>query len=67
MSSWIGVGAVNNATAQAEAYAGFFGDLSFWYLGERGSVRVAYDFRTSEFLAVKDHDEFNALVDGGAA
>lgn len=35
--------------------------------GRRGSVRVAYDFRTSEFRAVKDHAEFNALVDGGAA
>jgi HK97 family phage major capsid protein len=37
---WIGVGATNDGTAQPSAFAGFFGDLSYWFLGERGSVRV---------------------------
>ena len=37
---WIGVGATANGVAQPEAYALFFGDISYWYLGERGSVRV---------------------------
>ena len=37
---WIGVGAVNDGSAQASAFVTFFGDLSYWYLGERGAVRV---------------------------
>ena len=37
---WIGVSAVNDNTAQAEAFATFFGDLSYWYLGERGQTRI---------------------------
>lgn len=37
---WIGVGATNNGQAQPSAYAAFFGDLTYWYLGERGAVRV---------------------------
>lgn len=37
---WIGVNATNNGQAQAEKFGAFFGDLSYWYLGERGSVRV---------------------------
>jgi len=37
---WIGTCATNNNQAQAGAYGVFFGDLSYWYLGERGSVRV---------------------------
>jgi HK97 family phage major capsid protein len=37
---WIGVGATNDGTAQPSAFAGYFGDLSYWFLGERGSVRV---------------------------
>ncbi|MEI8288674.1 MAG: phage major capsid protein [Verrucomicrobiota bacterium] len=37
---WIGVGATNNGQAQPGTFAAFFGDLSYWYLGERGAVRV---------------------------
>lgn len=37
---WIGVGATNSGIAQPEAYAAFFGDLTFWYLGEAGQVRL---------------------------
>jgi HK97 family phage major capsid protein len=37
---WIGVSAANDGNAKAGQYAAFFGDLSYWYLGERGSVRV---------------------------
>lgn len=37
---WIGVGATNNGQAQPNAFAAFFGDLTYWYLGERGQVRV---------------------------
>ena len=37
---WIGHGAVNDGTARPSEYAAFFGDLSYWFLGERGQVRV---------------------------
>ncbi len=37
---WIGVGATNDGTAQASAFAAFFGALSYWFLGERGAPRV---------------------------
>jgi HK97 family phage major capsid protein len=37
---WIGVSAVHNGVAQAEDFVAFFGDLSYWYLGERGHVRL---------------------------
>lgn len=37
---WIGVNAANDNTARADQYAMFFGDLSYWYLGTRGSLRV---------------------------
>ncbi len=53
---WIGVGAVNNDTAQANAFAAFFGDLSYWYLGERGQTRVEVSkevFFASDELAMR--------------
>ena len=53
---WIGVGAVNDGTARAGQFAAFFGDLSFWYLGERGSVRVEISkevFFASDELAMR--------------
>jgi HK97 family phage major capsid protein len=37
---WIGVSQAYSTKAAAAAYLAFFGDLSYWYLGERGSVRV---------------------------
>src|SRR5215213_4960347 len=37
---WIGVNATNDDTAQPEKFATFFGDLSYWYLGERGAPRI---------------------------
>ncbi len=37
---WIGVSANNNGIAQPNAFVAFFGDLSYWYLGERGEPRV---------------------------
>jgi HK97 family phage major capsid protein len=37
---WIGVSQANTGTAAPGAYMAFFGDLSFWYLGERGAPRV---------------------------
>lgn len=37
---WIGVSAVNSATATIDTPFAFFGDLSYWYLGERGTPRV---------------------------
>jgi HK97 family phage major capsid protein len=37
---WIGVSSVNNNKAAPGEFASFFGDLSYWYLGERGAVRV---------------------------
>jgi HK97 family phage major capsid protein len=37
---WIGVSQANTANAAPNAYMAFFGDLSYWYLGERGAPRV---------------------------
>jgi len=37
---WIGVSQAYKTTAAANAYLAFFGDLSYWYLGERGAPRV---------------------------
>lgn len=37
---WIGVSAANTGLAAPSTFIAFFGDLSFVYLGERGSVRV---------------------------
>jgi len=37
---WIGVSQAYSTKAAASAYLAFFGDLSYWYLGERGAVRV---------------------------
>jgi HK97 family phage major capsid protein len=37
---WTGVCQNYKTSAAASAYLAFFGDLSYWYLGERGSVRV---------------------------
>jgi HK97 family phage major capsid protein len=37
---WVGVMQAYQETAAASAYLAFFGDLSYWYLGERGSARV---------------------------
>jgi HK97 family phage major capsid protein len=37
---WIGVSQAYKTTAAPNVPLAFFGDLSFWYLGERGSPRV---------------------------
>jgi HK97 family phage major capsid protein len=37
---WIGISAANTGNAQPNALVAFFGDLSYWYLGERGQPRV---------------------------
>ena len=37
---WIGVSESYKETASASAAIAFFGDLSFWYLGERGTPRI---------------------------
>ena len=37
---WIGVSQSYQTTAAAAAYIAFFGDLSYWYLGERGAPRI---------------------------
>jgi HK97 family phage major capsid protein len=37
---WIGVSAANTGNAQPNAFVAFFGDLGYWYLGERGAPRV---------------------------
>ncbi|MDB6108335.1 MAG: Phage capsid family protein [Pedosphaera sp.] len=37
---WIGVSQAYVTTAQISTYLAFFGDLSYWYLGERGAPRV---------------------------
>lgn len=37
---WIGVGQVNTQNAAASATVARFGDLSYWFLGERGAPRI---------------------------
>lgn len=37
---WIGVSEPYSTDAAPEAFCAFFGDLSYWYLGERGTPRV---------------------------
>ena len=37
---WVGVMQAYSIKAAASAYIAFFGDLSYWYLGERGAPRV---------------------------
>lgn len=37
---WVGVMQAYSTKAAASAYLAFFGDLSYWYLGERGTPRV---------------------------
>jgi HK97 family phage major capsid protein len=37
---WIGVSQAYSTVATPSANIAFFGDLSYWYLGERGQVRV---------------------------
>ena len=37
---WIGVSQPYSLNAAPNAFLAFFGDLSFWYLGERGTARV---------------------------
>ena len=37
---WIGVSQPYGTTAAPSAFLAFFGDLSYWYLGERGAPRV---------------------------
>jgi HK97 family phage major capsid protein len=37
---WIGVSQPYLTTAAASTFIAFFGDLSYWYLGERGAPRV---------------------------
>jgi HK97 family phage major capsid protein len=37
---WVGVMPVFDSTVHLNQYQAVFGDLSYWYLGERGSMRV---------------------------
>lgn len=59
---WIGVSAPNNGNAQPNAFVAFFGDLSYWYLGERGSVRVEVSkevFFATDELAIRALERFD--------
>src|SRR5882672_1569937 len=37
---WVGVMPVYDSTVHLNQYQAVFGDLSYWYLGERGSMRI---------------------------
>jgi len=53
---WIGVSAPYSLNAAPNALVAFFGDLSFWYLGERGAPRVEVSrdvFFQSDELAMR--------------
>ncbi len=66
---WIGVSQAYQTTAAASTALAFFGDLSYWYLGERGSVRVEVSkevfFATDELAmrALERIDVENMAVD----
>ncbi len=53
---WIGVSQQNTGAAAPSKYVAFFGDLSYWFLGERGQVRVEVSrevFFASDELAMR--------------
>jgi HK97 family phage major capsid protein len=70
---WIGVSAANTGNAQPNAFMAFFGDLSFWYLGERGTPRVEISrevfFQTDELAmrALERIDVEGMAIDAMAA
>jgi HK97 family phage major capsid protein len=64
---WIGVSAANNANAQPNAFVAFFGDLSYWYFGERGVARVEVSrevFFATDELAMRalERIDFEAMA-----
>lgn len=66
---WIGVSQPYTTAVAASTALAFFGDLSYWYLGERGSVRVEVSkevfFATDELAmrALERIDVENMAVD----
>lgn len=53
---WIGVSQPYSLNAAPNTFMAFFGDLSFWYLGERGTPRVEISrevFFTTDELAMR--------------
>jgi len=69
---WIGVGASVQAGAQPEAYALFFGDLTYWYMGEAGNVRVEVSkevFFATDELAMRalERIDINGMADDAMA
>ncbi len=66
---WIGVSQAYTTAAAASTFLAFFGDLSYWYLGERGQVRVEVSrevfFATDELAmrALERIDVENMAID----
>ncbi len=62
---WIGVSQAYTTGAAASAYLAFFGDLSYVYLGERGSVRVEVSkevFFATDELAMRALERFDVEI-----
>ncbi len=62
---WVGVMPVYDTTVHLSQYQAVFGDLSYWYLGERGSMRVDVSndiyFATDE-VGVRFLERFDAQL-----
>jgi HK97 family phage major capsid protein len=69
---WIGVSQPNTTSAAAAKPVAFFGDLSYWYLGEKGQIRIEISkevyFATDELAmrALERIDIQNMAVDAMA-
>jgi HK97 family phage major capsid protein len=64
---WIGVSQAYKTAAAASAFLAFFGDLSFWYLGERGAPRVEVSkevFFATDELAMRALERIDVEVLG---
>jgi len=64
---WVGAMQVYTSNAAASSYLAFFGDLSYWYLGERGTPRIETSrevyFATDEIgLRALERIDVNAMA-----
>jgi HK97 family phage major capsid protein len=58
---WVNKLPVNSSDAAVSTVIGVFGDMSFWYLGQRGTIRVDTDqsvFFASDQMAVRGLERF---------
>lgn len=59
---WVGVMQAYSENAAASAFLGFFGDLSYWFLGERGQPRVETSrevYFENDMIAIRAIERFD--------